>query len=416
MPETSPPGSPRLARLPRPSHLLLALALSAPLAATTTGCAGADDREAVADSDLAASSRAEALSFSLPGVSETVLVSDGDGKMLLLDVGERSTKRAVEGGPGSRVVAGRSFEGKLYALADSGKLAAIDPASAKVAATIDTGVRDAADLAIASRDAAYVSSSTDGRLVKLRLGTGEALATLDLASAALPGGKVTLRGMLLVGPRLVVQVRRTTPQGRAARGALALVDATTLRLESVVELSAPHPADPARVVEGLEPGGPMVLVEDLRRVFVTARGVRPVNTGMLLRLNLETGKLDPWVIPAEAGFQGPIALGAPGPDRKMFISYHTSTPVASTHLFPFDLDASGAPVRVDGPAMVDVFEEVPAFAPSASRGLFAFGVTCPAGFCVGGSGISFVGTKTATVHPRLAKSELGIAPAFLLFL
>jgi len=401
--------------------IFVALSLSVPLAllaSGTAGCTSSSDAEEVSDSDLAAS-RVEPLSFSLPGVSETVLVSDDAGQLLLLSVGERSTKRAVKGAPASRVVAGRSFDGKLWTLAESGKLAAIDPATAKVTATVDTRVRDAADLVIASRDVAFVSSSADGRLVKIDPTTGVEIAKLDLASAALPGagaGSVTLRDMLLVGGRLVVQIRRATAQGRAGRGALALVDAATLRLDGVVELTAADPRDPARALDGLEPGGPMMHDEAHGKVFVTARGVRPMNTGMLLRLDLAAGKLDPWVAPAEAGFQGPLALGAPGEARKMYIAYHTSTPVSSTHLFEFDLDANGNPVDVEGGAMVDVFEEVPAFAPSASRGLFAFGVSCPAGFCLGGAGVSFVSTETATVHPRLPKADLGIAPSFLLFL
>lgn len=65
--------------------------------------------------------------------------------------------------------------------------------------------------------------------------------------------------------------------------------------------------------------------------------------------------------------------------------------------------------------LVDAFEEVTELPTNASRSLLALPVTCPAGFCLGGAGISFVATSPTAVAPRLPVSELGLAPAFVLF-
>lgn len=65
--------------------------------------------------------------------------------------------------------------------------------------------------------------------------------------------------------------------------------------------------------------------------MLTARGFRPSNTGMVLRIDLATRTLDPWFFRSGSGFQGGLA---PGPEpTSVYIGYHTSTPTASPHLF-----------------------------------------------------------------------------------
>ncbi len=380
-----------------------------------SGCSSSTEGDAE-QSDLAAT-RTEPMTYSLPGVNETLLVAALDGKMELLAVGERSTKRRVSRAPATRPVAAKSFGGAFYVLYANGKIARVDRASAAATVVARATVPNAADLVVAGADAAYVASGGDGKLLKVHPGTGAVLASLDLSSSAMPMGTVSLRQMLLVGGRLLVQVRRQGADRRPQRGAVAVVDPSDLQLREVVELRVPDPKDASLELDGLQPGGPMVLDEEHSRVFVTALGARPSDTGLLLSLELATSRLSPWVKLADAGFQGPVALGAAGPERKFYVSYHTSTPVASTHLFDLGVDASGLPL--DNPegqrALVDVFEEIGAFASSASRSHFAFGISCPAGFCIGGAGIAFVETASAKVLPRLPAAELGIAPALVVF-
>lgn len=53
---------------------------------------------------------------------------------------------------------------------------------------------------------------------------------------------------------------------------------------------------------------------------------------------------------------------------------------------------------------------------NGSGSLFALPVTCPAGFCLGGKGVSFIDTHPAKPHPRLGASAIGMTPSFVLFL
>jgi hypothetical protein len=366
-----------------------------------SGCSGAAIEPMTDTSDQAASE--EKMTFTLPGFDETLLVSDGT-TMKIVRVGARSSKTTVEGAPRALPVAGRSFGGTFRVLTADGALLTVDPKRAAVTATAQTGIKDGADIDIESASVAYVSTRTSGKLHKIDPATGRVLATRDVAR----GSGVSLRNMLRVGNRIVVEVQRTS-RSRPSRGAVAVVDAAKLEVVKLVELEIADPADPSKKLVGVHPDGPMI--KDGDRVFVTAKGARPSNTGMLLRLNLASLSLDPWVEPASSGFQGPISIG---PKRDMFIAYHTSTPVASTHLFHYQLDANGDPQPRGGGALLDVFEEVEAFPANTDGTLFALPVSCPAGFCIGGAGISFVGTDGA-VHPRLGAQELGMKPAFVLF-
>ncbi len=107
-------------------------------------------------------------------------------------------------------------------------------------------------------------------------------------------------------------------------------------------------------------------------------------------------------------------MGAPQPE--MFIGYHTSTPVASTHIFHFRLGEGGEIVSQDGGTVVEAFEVNDTYPVNASRTLLAFPVHCPVGFCVGGAGVSFVNMQSAEVYPRFSAGDLGLKPSFVLFL
>ena len=131
-------------------------------------------------------------------------------------------------------------------------------------------------------------------------------------------------------------------------------------------------------------------------------------------VDLATQKLDPWFYRGGSGFQGGLALG-PDP-ATIYIAYHTSTPVASTHLFHYRIGDDGEMQIQDNRALLDAFEVVDDYPQNASSTLFALPVTCPAGFCLGGKGVSFIDTKTATPFPRFGEGAIGMSPQFVLFL
>jgi hypothetical protein len=386
---------------------MLFASLAPALALGAAGCSGDAPESGAASSNVTAA--AEPVAYSLPGFDETLLAAADGGEMVIFRAGETSSRTAVDRPLDGFPVAGRSFGGSFYVLGGGGELAVIDPARASVVRSVATGVTGGADVEVESDAVAYVTSRDDGVLRKIDPSTGEVLAALDLSG----GGTAALGTVLRVRDRLFVQVQRFDQDDAPVAGAVAVVDAARMAPVAVVALEAPDPSAPGETAVGINPGGPMVYDEANDRVFVAATGERPANTGMLFRLDPSAPALEPWVLPANSGFQGPVALGTPG--RDMFVSYHTSTPVASTHLFRYELDADGRPAESQAGSLLDAFEEVTAFPANAARTLFALGVSCPAGFCIGGAGVSFVSARDGAVLPRLPAADLGLKPAFLLF-
>jgi hypothetical protein len=380
------------------------------LAKSATGCADpAADDAAPGVAGIATEARsaaAQPLPFSISGEREALVVGDAKGVLRIVTLGESSTVRAVEGetlpaAPRS----GRTRDGVVFVLATDGTVAAVDPESAAVTRAVPTAIDYAFDLEIVDAHTAVITSAVDGVLRKVDLRTGETLAHLDLDEVA---GASALGSLTVQDGVLYVQVQRTRGRNQS-RGAVALVRPADLHVMKLVELEVEDPAAPGALLHGLQPSG--AFVADGNYLYVTAKGDRPRNTGLLLRLDVARGALDPWVLRAQAGFQGPLALG---PGGESFGVYHTSTPVASSHLFRTALAA--APPRLEGEALLDAFEEVTELPASRDRSVFALPISCPVGFCVGGAGITFVTTKDGVVHPRLSAEALGGKPEFVLFL
>lgn len=355
------------------------------------GCASPSSSSGASESEVA---EAE---YRLPGVSETLLVADDEGHASVVRLGDPTTAAPLESG--ARIVAGRSFDGRFWLLDEAGALVIVDPAGG-VPARQDLGLTAPADLEIENVHSAWISTGT--KLLHVDPTAGATLATLDFA------GTREARGVKRVDDRLYVQL-----VGREReRGAIAVVDLTSARLESVLELEVPASGGGTEI--GYDPGGAMIVDAVHRKLLLTARGFRPSNTGMVMRIDLAQRTLDPWFFRAGAGFQGGLA---PGPDAStLFIGYHTSTPVASTHLFSYRIAEDGELVGTSAGTLLDAFEVVDDYPSNASGSLFALPVSCPAGFCLGGKGVSFIDTKTATPHPRLPEATIGVRASFVLFL
>lgn len=368
-----------------------------------SGCATSSSRDPASESDLAAATDP----YRLPGVSETVLVADGSGKASLVSLGDPTTVAPVGVTAGSGIVAGRSHEGRFWVITEAGDLLVIDPHGGAPSRRA-LGISGPADLEIDGADRAWVSAGRS--LVHVDTSTGATLATIDLGVHALDGGEVRAGGIKRVGDRLFVQLSRH--KGAEQRGAIVVVDPGTASVDRVLELEAPKPGGGTEI--GYDPGGAMVVDAVHQKLLVTARGFRPSNTGMVLRIDLAERKVDPWFFRSGSGFQGGLAPGAT-PDA-LFIGYHTSTPVASTHLFHFEIKGNGELVESEAGALLDAFEVVDDYPSNATSTLFALPVTCPAGFCLGGRGVSFIDAKTGKPHPRLSEAAIGMSPTFVLFL
>ena len=366
------------------------------------GCAASSDGGSTNGSDLAA-----ATEYRLPGVSETLLVADASGRASVVRLGDPTTVAAPVITSGPRISAGRSFRGRFWLIDEGGSLVVLDPAGGAPVKT-PLGTKSPGDIEIESVQSAWISAGA--KLVHVDPSAGTTLGEIDLSSHALDGSALTATGIERVGERLFVQLGRRKGSSEQ-RGAVAVIDLASAKVESVIELEVPGNGG---TEIGYDPGGAMVVDTIHQKLLPTAHGFRPSNTGMVLRIDLATRKLDPWFFRSGSGFQGGLARGAD--PARIFIAYHTSTPVASTHLFQYVISESGEMVLAHSGTLLDAFEVVGDYPSNASSTLFALPVTCPAGFCLGGKGVSFIDTKTGTPYPRFGEAAAGMSPELVLFL
>lgn len=256
-------------------------------------------------------------------------------------------------------------------------------------------------------DSLYVSRKA-GSVVHVDLDTGAPLDTIDLTSLRIGTGQVEVRRMLQADGRLYVQVARMASAFQPQRGAIAVIDLETTSLAQVIELEA---QDASGTLVGLNPDFPMTFDAKRRMVVVTAAGDRPSDTGMLVRIDVDSLTIHD-AERANAGFQGAVAFAEPF-DR-LFVIYHTSTPVTSSHLFA-NLVAADGTMQYGNSTLVDAFDGQDALAIDADGLFVAMANTCVAGFCIGGAGVSFVDTHTGTVLPKLMADQIGFEPTIVQF-
>jgi hypothetical protein len=349
-----------------------------------------------AGSDSGGKADGSGTSHKLPGHDETLLTGSLDGKLAVIHVGDSFSKKPVTLAAMQAPTVVHAKGGKFYALV-TGKLAVIDEKTAKVERTLDVGT-DPQDFEWSADGKLYVT--TGSKVVTFDFAAGTQTASLDLSSLATAGGSVQARRMLRIADRLFVQVARKNGSSRAENGALAVIKAGML--EKTIEL------------EGLEPD--FDLVHDTRRgiLYVTCAGVRPINTGTLVRIDTATLAVHDR-IKAEAGWQGIVQFA--DPFEILMMIYHTSTPTTSSHLFAFAVDDAGMMRDADPTvgALIDAFDGMDALSMNADGTLVAMANHCLVGFCVGGAGINFIDVATQAKQPKLLKAELGFEPAFVEF-
>lgn len=345
----------------------------------------------------------------LPGFDETMLVGDSGGALAVVRVGETFQRRAVTTRTTQAPIVARSDGQKFFLLYASGSLAIVDPTRAVIERTVRVP-SSPGGFEWGSASTIYVSRRRAGTIVELDLSTGATRRTIDLAALRIGTGTIEPRQMYRLGEHLFVEVARQRHDGVADRGAVAVVNTTSGTVEKVLELELRNPTT-GTLIAGLEPDFPMVW--DARRdlLMVTARGNRPSDTGMFVRIDTNTLTIHD-AKRADSGFQGAVAMAAPF--TSLFMLYHTSTPTSSTHMFVFDVDAAGTLTQNPG-TLVDAFDELDAIAVNDDGTLAVMANACFAGVCPQGSGLSFIDVRTRQRLPKLMADQLGLAPELVVF-
>lgn len=336
----------------------------------------------------------------LSGFDETILVGGDQGEVAIVHVGDKLTKHAVATSKKSAPVVVQTFGAKFHLVYDDGTLLVVDAATGAVDKTLPLG-DPPTDIALANETEAWVATK-NGKVTKRDLVTGAERGVVDLTVA---GGEP--RRVLLDGERLYVQIARKK-NGRAERGALAVVDTKARTVEKVIELEGVDRRT-STTLAGLEPDLPMAIDRKRQQLWVTAIGNRPSNTGLVARIDLATLSVHD-VLRANSGFQGAVVMHEPFDE--LFVIYHTSTPTTSSHLFTGTLGPDGA-VEQRTKTLVDAFDGLDALVLNASGTLAVMANACFTGFCIGGAGLNFVDAKTKQILPKLKADMIGFEPVLV---
>ena len=372
------------------------------------GCA-TDDGAAPNDEVSGGGGKADDASFTLPGHDATLLAGSSEGELAVIHVGDTFTRTPIATRHTRAPLEARSDGQRFYLLYDAGSLAIVDPARGRIERTVALPASPGG-FEWASPTGVWVSTRRAGTVVEVDLATGARRRTIDLRGLRNGTGSIEPRRLYRLGDHLFVQVARKRKDGRPERGAVAVIDTRTGAIAAVIELELRDAAS-GRVTPGLEPDLPMVWDARRELLLVTARGNRPADTGMLVRLDTTRLAIHD-VVRAASGFQGAVAMAAPF--ETMFVLYHTSTPTSSTHLFAYDVADDGRLTSRAG-TLADAFDELDALAVDDDGALAVMANACFAGICPHGSGLSFVDARTGAVLPKLMAAQLGFDPTLVVF-
>jgi prepilin-type processing-associated H-X9-DG protein len=355
--------------------------------------------------------------FRLAGFDETVLMGDADGTLALARVGSVYTQQNLDAPFRTSPSAMRRHGGRFHLLYADGTLLVIDPgpgpAQEPVAQPAKLPVTKPYDLEFVTDSVVYLALAKEAKVVKVDLESRTILSTIALGSYHAAGEKVEPHRLLLVGQHLFVQLHRTkSSTGREAQGAMAVVDAAQDAVIKVLDLTGFDPVR-SQVIPAINPDLPMVFDALRNKVLVTARGIPNADTGMIVRIDAASLELDPYSERAQAGYQGAIA--GRSPLSRLFVIYHTHTPVYSSHLFYFDVADDGAMTLGPGRTLVDAFDGRDQVHVNDAGTLAVMVNTCKYTFCMDGAGLNFVDAARGTILPKLRAEVIGFEPSWMLF-
>lgn len=347
--------------------------------------------------------------FSLPGFEETILVASSSAppELAVVRVGTTTSAVHVELTDDARIRDTRSRFGKFFLLLSNGALVTIDGSDGSVLSHADLDVTDPYALEVVSDSEAFVTSKTSGTITRINVHTGATLSTLEVT--ATDGVALGGRHPLQVGERLYVALSRGEPsQGTE----LAVIDTSTDQVLDHTEIY--WTSETGEIRRPLNPDFPLVLDAPRHRLFVGARGRRPSNTGMTLKVDLESLEVDSDPTDLSATFNGHLAISQS--QQKVFRLEHTSTPVSSTHVAVWNLLPDGELEPAPGPTLLDLFEVSDELSFNDDGTLAILPNSCPVGFCTTGKGVNFIDVATGENLPKLTDAHIGFAPSFAVYL
>jgi len=345
-------------------------------------------------------------------LDETILVagSEESGRLAIERLGSEPGHIDLDVETGGFFVDGTSRDGLFYALFSDGVLATIDGNQGTVVSEVT--IEGGAPFALEARSPAelYVSFAASAVIARIDPASGEVLADIDIA----PDGvaDVAARHMLLLGDQLYVAASlgtRLAPRGTH----LAVVDVVSGAVVRRADLVWQDPDSGARR-PALNPDLPLVLDEPRHRLFVGAKGKRPSDTGMTLKVDLESLAVDSDPSDLSGTFNGHQVISQPF--ERVVALEHTSTPVASTHVALRSIEPDGRVVPHDSPTVLDLFEETDGLSINGDGTVAMLANSCPAGFCISGIGVNFIDVENAAVLPKLTRDRIGFSPVDSVFL
>jgi hypothetical protein len=345
-------------------------------------------------------------------LEETVLIAGGGGtsKLAIQRLGSDPVRIEVPVGSSGRFVHGTSRAGLFFALFSDGLVATIDGRSGEVVSEVAVEGVNPFAVEVRSPTEAFVSFRGSPDIVELDPSTGEVLATIDVAAAGV--SDVGARHMLVVGDELYVAASLGTqlsPRGTH----LAVIDLGTGAVVRRADLVWTDPVSGA-TQPALNPDLPLVLDERRGRLFVGAKGKRPSNTGMTLKVDLDSLATASDRNDLSSTFNGHQVISQRF--EVVLALEHTSTPVASTHVSRRIIEADGRVVDEDRPTLLDLFEETDALSINGDGTVAMIANSCPVGFCTEGIGVNFIDVGAAAMLPKLTDDQIGFSPVDSVFL
>ncbi len=345
-------------------------------------------------------------------LDETILVAGGaaGGQLAIERLGSEPGHIDLRVATGGFFVHGTSRDGLFYALFSDGVLATIDGHQGAV--TSEVTIEGDSPFAVEARSPAevFVSFGRSPVIARVDPASGEVLASIDIAPEGVTD--IAARHMLLVGDELYVAASlgsRLAPRGTH----MAVVDVATGAVVRRADLVWEDP-DSGAARPALNPDLPLVLDEPRHRLFVGAKGKRPSNTGLTLKVDLESLAVDSDRTDLSSTFNGHQVISQRL--ERVVALEHTSTPVSSTHVALRSIDPDGHVVAESGATILDLFEETDALSINGDETVAMLANSCPAGFCTTGIGVNFIDVANAAVLPKLTMDRIGFAPADSVFL
>ncbi|MBF0408241.1 MAG: hypothetical protein HQM10_12890 [Candidatus Riflebacteria bacterium] len=304
----------------------------------------------------------------------------------------------------------KSRFGRFYILYDNGELVVVNGKSGEMESKVQTKIASPFGMEILSETEVIVSSGKDTVLRRIDSQTGE---ILGLAKIVIPMKELACRHMLKIENRLYVAISCGKINSKPEGTIFAVVDLNSNQLIQH-QLLFWQNEKTGEKLPAINPLLPLVFDREQNRILIGAKGVRPRNTGMTLKVDLGTFSVKSDSYDLSATFNGHRAISFS--QKKVLVLEHTSTPVSSTHVMQKAINDHGDLEAIDGPAILDLFEETDDLSINGDGTLAMIANSCPTGFAISGKGLNLIDVRTGKKLPKIMSDTIGFAPEFSVFL